>query len=70
MIARVSAIEDLLRQKLEAKYSSLREQFKGVNKARDGFIDVAEVRRSHAPSAAIVPDVICIAFGAAYELHC
>ena len=33
MIARVSAIEDLLRQKLEAKYSSLREQFKGVNKA-------------------------------------
>lgn len=50
MLARVSGIEDLLKQKLEEKYSTLREQFKGVNKARDGFIDVAEVRTArHGP---------------------
>jgi len=45
MVARVSAIEDLLRQKIEAKYTTVREQFKGVNKARDGFIDVAEFKQ-------------------------
>lgn len=55
MIARCERIEDLLREKLEEKYTSLREMFKGVNEARDGFIDVAEFRRVFARCSVTVP---------------
>jgi len=55
MMSRVERIEELLREKLEERYSSLRETFKGVNDSRDGFITVDEFKRVFVRCSVEVP---------------
>ena len=55
VMSRCERIEDLLKEKIEEKWTSLREQFKGVNSARDGFIDVAEFKQMFDRCSVAVP---------------
>ena len=55
MLARCEKIEDLLKEKIEEKWTKLREQFKGINTARDGFIDVEEFKSMFERCSVTVP---------------